>query len=84
MAALTQTNISRRHIVGDLVWHHYILSGNNGDTFGPPNLEGNNIEQVVVTPTTAISVGATWTNDVITFVSAGAWAANVLVYTRLG
>jgi hypothetical protein len=57
------------------------LSGNNGDTFTPSQ---SLIEFVAITPTTAISVGATVSNGVITFVTGGAWAAKVGVFSREG
>jgi hypothetical protein len=81
MAALTQTNTPSRHVLGDYVVRHYDLSGNNGDTFTPEQV---GVAFLTITPTTAIAVGATVTNDVITFVTAGAWAARVAVFSRRG
>ena len=81
MAALTATSNSNRHVLGDYVVRHYVLSGNNGDTFTPPQ---SNIAFLAITPTTAISVGATITAGVITFVTGGAWTATVAVFSREG
>lgn len=81
MAALQPTNTPSRHVLGDYVVRHYDLSGNNGDTYTPPQI---NIAFLAVTPTTAIAVGATITAGVITFVTAGAWAARVAVFSRAG
>jgi hypothetical protein len=81
MALLTPTVTSNRHVFGDSVFRHYTLSGNNGDTFTPPQ---GGIEMVVVTPTTAISMGVTIAANVITFVTSGAWAAVVGVFSRQG
>lgn len=81
MAALAPTNTPRKHVLGDLVVRHYTLSGNNGDTFTPPQ---ENILHVDPTPTTSISIGVTVASGVITFVTSGAWAADVAVYSRVG
>ena len=81
MAALTPTNSPTRHVLGDYAVRHYDLSGNNGDTFTPPQLD---LAFLAITPTTAIAVGATISNGVITFVTAGAWAAKVAVFSRVG
>ena len=82
MAALTPTNTPIRHVVGDYVIRHYDLSGNNGDTFTLPFPES--CVQVDATPTTAIAVGATRSGGVITFVTAGAWAARITAWSRVG
>jgi len=82
MAALNATNTPQRHILGDLASRFFDLSGNNGDTFTIPGI--SSIRQVIITPTTAIAVGATWVGNVITFISAGAWAARVGVLSREG
>jgi hypothetical protein len=81
MAVLAPTNTPRRHVLGDLVVRHYTLSGNNGDTFTPPQ---GTIEFVVVTPTTAISVGVTTVGNTLTFVTSAAWAAVVAIFSRTG
>jgi hypothetical protein len=81
MAALQPTNTPTRHVFGDYVVRHYDLSGNNGDTYTPPQ---TNLAFLAITPTTAIAVGATITSNVITFVTAGAWAAKVAVFSREG
>lgn len=81
MAVITETNTPTRHVLGDYVVRHYDLSGNNGDTFTPPQ---NDLAFLAITPTTAIAVGATIANGVITFVTAGAWAAKVAVFSRVG
>lgn len=83
MAALVPTNNPTRHIVGDLETRFYDLSGNNGDTF---TLTNPGLHDVIITPTTAIAVGATFTPGAatITFVTLGAWAARVMVVSRLG
>lgn len=81
MPAATQTNTPQRHVLGDYVVRHYDLSGNNGDTFTPPQ---SGLAFIVATPTTAIAIGATISNGVITFVTAGAWAAKVAVFSREG
>ena len=82
MAALVPTNAANRHVVGDMVLRHFDLSGNNGDTFTYPGPEP--VLQVDITPTTAISVGATRSGPVVTFVSSGAWAARVTVWLKNG
>jgi hypothetical protein len=82
MAALTPTNSPNRHVLGDVVWRDYDLSGNNGDTFSVPVPE--TIMQVVVTPTTAISIGVTRSFNVATFVTSGAWAARISIVSRIG
>jgi hypothetical protein len=81
MSVILPTATYGRHIVGDLVNETFTLAGGNGDTFTCP---GKSIQNVFITPTTAISVGATWAGSVITFVTAGAWAAQVTVQSRLG
>jgi hypothetical protein len=82
MAALTPSNVPYRHVVGDLVTRFYQLSGNNGDTLTIPGM--GPILLADATPTTAISMGVIIANNVITFVSAGAWAAVVQVMARYG
>lgn len=82
MAVIVSTNVPKRHILGDYAVRHYDLSGNNGDTFAPPQ---TGIAFLAITPTTAIAVGATISSaDVVTFVTAGAWAARVAVFSRKG
>ncbi len=81
MAAITQTNANYRHVLGDTVMRIYLLSGNNGDTFTVPT---GSIKTAIVTPTTAIAIGCTFTSNTITFVTAGAWAARVAVLTQHG
>ena len=82
MAALQPTNTPSRHVLGDYVVRHYDLSGNNGDTYTPPQ---PGIAFLAITPTTAIAVGSTITSaGVITCVTAGAWAARVAVFSREG
>lgn len=81
MAAITPTNTPNRHDTGDLIVRFYDLAGTNGDTF---TIQGGNIRIVIPIPTTAIAIGATLTGNVITFVTAGAWAAKVAVWTRTG
>ena len=82
MAALTATNQPARHVVGDLVVRFYTLSGNNGDTFTPPGEV--NIQAYTFTPTTAISVGITLSNGVLTLVTAGAWAGQLQLWVKAG
>lgn len=82
MAALVATNQPTRHIIGDLAIRFYQLSGTNGDTLTVPGT--SQILHVDPTPTTAIDLAATVSGNVITFVSAGAWAANVAVISRTG
>jgi hypothetical protein len=82
MAALVPTNTPNRHVLGDYVVRHYVLSGTNGDTFTPGSQ--SNIAFLDITPTTAIAVGATVATNVITFVTVGAWAATVAVFSREG
>lgn len=82
MAALQSTTPAYRHVIGDMVTRFFTLSGNNGDTLtiigmGPVILAD-------VTPTTAVSVGVSIANNVITFVTAGAWAGLLQVVTRWG
>ena len=81
MSVLQSTNSPQRHVLGDYVVRHYDLSGTNGDTFTPPQL---NISFLAITPTTAIAVGATISSGIITFVTTGAWAARVAVFSREG
>ena len=81
MAVITATNRAQRHDTGDLIVRFYDLSGNNGDTFDAGT---KNIRMVIVTPTTAISVGATYSGSIVTFISSGAWAAKVAVWSRVG
>jgi len=81
MPALTATNTPRRHIVGDLVARHYTVSGTNGDTLVVPQ---QGIIHVSATPTTAVAVGVTVSGSTLTFVTAGAFAADVMVFSREG
>jgi len=81
MAALTATNSPSRHVAGNLVIRFYNLSGTNGDTFALPT---GAIRMVVPVATTAIAIGCTFTSNTITFVTAGAWAARVMVMTAVG
>lgn len=81
MASLTPSNQPRRHVLGDLVARHYTVSGTNGDTLIVPQ---GDILHVSITPTTAVAVGATISGSVITFVSGGAFAADVMVFSRIG
>lgn len=82
MAAITSTTSVVRHILGDLAVRYFTLSGNNGDTLTVNGI--SQVLQVTVTPTTAISVGATVSGNVVTFVTSGAWAATVGVFSRVG
>jgi hypothetical protein len=84
MPAILPTNTDQqRHVLGDLVAHFYTFSGTNGDTFTPP--AGTKVLQVVCTPTTAIDVGVTVSAaNLITFVTAGAFAARVMILARTG
>jgi len=82
MAVITPTNVARRHIFGDYAVRHYDLSGNNGDTFTP--VDQHDIAFIAASPTTAIDLGSTISGDTITFVTAGAWAAKVAVFSRVG
>lgn len=81
MAALSATSVSQRSIHGDLDYQVYALSGNNGDTFTPPQ---KSIRQVIPVPTTAIAIGYTLAGNTITFVTLGAWAAQVGIFSRIG
>jgi hypothetical protein len=82
MAALVATNTSQqRHVIGDLVAHFYTLSGNNGDTFVAA---GSQILIAEAQPTTNINIGTTVSGNTITFQTAGAWAATVMVISRVG
>lgn len=81
MAAIQATNAPKRHVLGDLVVKHYTVSGNNGDTLLTQQL---GIIHVDATPTTAIAVGVTVSGSTLTFVTAGAFAADVAVYSREG
>lgn len=81
MAAIT-TAPSERFVTGPLVNRFYTLTAvNNGDTLTIP---GVRILAVDITPTTAVSIGATIASNVITFVSGGAWSGNVQVTFREG
>ena len=82
MAALQPTNTPSRHVIGDLVMRFYNLSGNNGDTLTVAG--ASQILQADPVPTTAISLACTFSGNVITFVSAGAWTATVMVTSRVG
>lgn len=82
MPAITATAATPRRILGDLAERTYTLSGNNGDTFTPT--QQSDIEAVFATPTTAIAVGVTRSGNTLTFVTAGAWAAQVTVLSRVG
>ncbi len=81
MAVLQYTNKPSRHIFGDSAFRHYDLSGTNGDTFTPPQ---SAIEFAVFTPSTAIAVGLTISNGVVTFVTSGAFAGSLAVWSRKG
>ena len=81
MPALTATTFTKRRVLGDLVQRTYSLSGTNGDTFTPPQ---QGIESYYFTPTTAISVGMTLLNGVLTFVTGGAFAGILTVDSREG
>ena len=78
MAALTPTAVTQRSAIGDEILRFYTLSGTNGDTFTPS--QQSDIRGLAITPTTAISVGATISGNTITFVTSGAWAASVGVF----
>lgn len=78
---LTPTNASRRHILGDLASHVYDFSGTDADTFTVPY---DSIYMVVCTPTTNITLSASWSGNTITFHSTGAWAGRIQVLTRKG
>lgn len=82
MAAILSSTPVYRHIVGDLAVRFFTLSGGNGDTLSVTGI--SDILNVTVTPTTAISVGATWTGSTVTFVTGGAWAGTAAVYSRVG
>ncbi len=81
MPALTPSAQTTRHVIGDLVMICYTVSGTNGDTLHVPQ---SNILHVSPIPTTAIAVGYTVAGATITFVTAGAFAANVAVFSRIG
>jgi hypothetical protein len=82
MAALQSTTSAVRHVVGDMVMRNYTLSGTNADTFTVPG--GETVIQALFTPTTAIAVGITRTFNVLTFVTLGAFAGRLTVYTKNG
>ncbi len=82
MAAVTTTNSPTRHDTGDLIVRFYDMSGGDGDTYTVG--QGVNIRDVLVTPTTNISLGASVSGQVITFHSSGAWAAKVGIWSRTG
>lgn len=82
MAALSPTNSPYRHVIGDLAVRFFTLSGTNGDTLTVSGIA--DILDVLCTPTTAIDLGATWTGNVVTFVTAGAWAGTIAVVSRVG
>lgn len=81
MAALTATAVTQRSDIGDCILKVYTLAGNNGDTFACPQAD---IRWVNASPTTAIAVGVTISGSTITFVTSGAWAASVAVFSRVG
>ncbi len=82
MAVLTATAVTQRSNIGDETQRVYTLSGNNGDTFVPGSQA--DIRWVGATPTTGIAVGVTVSGNTITFVTVGAWAASVIVLSRVG
>lgn len=82
MAALNSSTAVTRHITGDLSVRFFTLSGTNGDTLTVPGV--SDILFVSARPTTAIAIGATWTGNVITFVTSGAFAATIEVVSRVG
>lgn len=82
MAALQSTTQPYRHVLGDLVTRIYTLAGNNGDTL---TLTGMGpILLADVTSFTTTSVGLTIANNVITFVTTGAWSGLLQIFTRWG
>lgn len=81
MAALSPTNTAKRHVLGDLVLKHYNISGTNGDTLTVPQL---NISTFSFTPTTNTAVGVTVSGSVFTFVTGGAFAGVLNVFSREG
>jgi len=82
MAVITATAVTQRSNIGDETQRVYTLAGNNGDTFVPA--QQADIRWVGITPTTNTAVGATVAGNTITFVSGGAWAASVMVLSRVG
>ena len=87
MAAKTPTNKPERHVLGDLVWHRYVLSAvANGDTLTVAGI--STILEVNISPTTTTYAGynpaASVSGNVITFTSSNAWSGVVSVMSRTG
>ncbi len=81
MAALTATTITQRSDIGDMILRTYTVTGTNGDTLAVPQAD---IRLAVGNPTTAIDLGITVSGSTLTFVTAGAFTANVGVFSRVG
>lgn len=85
MAAVTQSGAPTRRVIGDLVERFYTVTGVDTNTL---TVTQQNIQQVVITPTTAVYVGCTVTGavngSVITFAASGAFTAKVGVISREG
>lgn len=82
MAALVSSKVPSRHVLGDVVARVFTLSGTNGDTLTIAGI--SQIVWVGCTPTTAIDFGATWSGNVVTFITAGAFAGSVVVLSLAG
>ena len=87
MPAKTPTNKIVRHVIGDLVLHHYTLATvANADTLTVPGV--NTILVALISPTTTTYAGynpaASVSGNVITFTSNNAWSGTVMVISRTG
>jgi hypothetical protein len=84
MAVQTPTAVTQRSAVGDMIFRSYTLSGANGDTFAVGSYQPGQIRGYFFTPTTSISVGLTLSGSTFTFVTGGAWAGSLGVFSREG
>ena len=87
MAALSPTNSPYRHVLGDLAVRFFALTTvNNNDTLTIGGItdilfvsvEANTVAGAANDPT------ATFSGNVITFLSGGAWGGTVAVFSRVG
>ena len=87
MAVQTPSNSPYRHIVGDLSVRFFNLTSvGNNDTLTVAGV--SDILDVIITPNTtagaAYAPAATWSGNVVTFLSGGAWGGTVAVVSRVG
>jgi len=87
MAAQIPSNTPYRHIIGDLATRFFNLTSvANNDTLTVAGIQ--DILDVIITPNTtagaANAPAATWSGNVVTFLSGGAWGGTVQVISRVG